>query len=797
MRQNFIFTLARTSRVRRAPTKCELLGVLLLLLVSDVAPSPSLAQEFVPLRIEDVLSVHEFAQLSSAEFSYDGKWLVYGDHDNHKNETSSPNKFEKSEVPEIAMGTDIVIVDTATGLTRNLTGGKGANWGATWSPRSLDLAFLSDRELSGTAKLWIWHGGSGTLEPLSNVATRGSEICWSPDATKILVKGFPISLPRTGEESVKPSADRTQSSSDSTLGSTVALYYSTPSSEATGSNKQSDPWSLEGFRSDLLVVDTQSGSTQRLATDERISKFSFSPDGLFAAFTTALRFEKPASQQLLWNLSVVSIGSGKTTVAASGIRLGFNGASYSWSPDSSRLAFQEGGPLASGDAYTVDLRTGILKNVTKFGRTLPWGSAASPLWDNSGQFIYLVHDDAIWRASINAGGASRVATIPEHRITEIAASTPDRLWSSDGGKTTVVLTYDDHGKQSGLYRLNLADGRIEGVLERGQFYLSTILERHLFPSENNRMLAFFSQDSQHDVDLWITDAQLDHARRLTHLNAQFDRYQLGGARLVDYRSLDGELLHGALLLPSDYQKGKQYPLIVWVYGGSHGSEYLNRFGLGFGGAANLQILATRGYAILFPDAPQHLGTPMLDLAKTVLPAVNTVIDMGIADADRVGVLGHSNGGYSVLSLIVQTKRFRAAVMEDGTGDLISAYGQMGKDGSAFLSSVTEEGQGLMGGTPWQYRDRYIENSPLFFLDRVETPLLIVHGGEDKTVAPFLGDEIFVGLRRLGKEAEYARYDGEGHSPVVWSHANQVDFCNRLISWFDRHLKTPLDKSGGF
>jgi dipeptidyl aminopeptidase/acylaminoacyl peptidase len=90
------------------------------------------------------------------------------------------------------------------------------------------------------------------------------------------------------------------------------------------------------------------------------------------------------------------------------------------------------------------------------------------------------------------------------------------------------------------------------------------------------------------------------------------------------------------------------------------------------------------------------------------------------------------------------------------------------------------------GTPWESRSRYIENSPVFYLDRVETPLLIVHGSLDDAVAPFLAEEVFVGLRRLGKEVVYARYEGEGHS--IESYANQVDYVNRMIAWFDRHLK---------
>jgi dipeptidyl aminopeptidase/acylaminoacyl peptidase len=249
-------------------------------------------------------------------------------------------------------------------------------------------------------------------------------------------------------------------------------------------------------------------------------------------------------------------------------------------------------------------------------------------------------------------------------------------------------------------------------------------------------------------------------------------------------------------LPSDYQPGKRYPMIVWVYGGLPLSTNLNRFGLAYLSPFNMQLFATRGYAVLLPDAPQHLGTPMLDLAKAVLPGINKAIDLGIADPNRVGVMGHSYGGYSTLSLIVQTARFKAAIAIDGWGDLWSAYGEMGKDGTAYATGMEEssDGLGLMGGTPWQVRTRYIENSPVFYFDRVETPLLVVHGTEDTALDPFLGDEVFVALRRLGKKVEYAKYAGEGHDPSEWNRANQVDLSNRMIEWFDGYLKGKPDAS---
>jgi len=175
---------------------------------------------------------------------------------------------------------------------------------------------------------------------------------------------------------------------------------------------------------------------------------------------------------------------------------------------------------------------------------------------------------------------------------------------------------------------------------------------------------------------------------------------------------------------------------------------------------------------------------MADIANSVLPGINKLIALGIADPDRLGVMGHSYGGYGVLSLLVQTRRFKAAVAKaPGSIDRIFQYGNMSRDGSSIYVLINEA---QMGGTPWERRDRYIENSPFFYLDRVQTPLLIIQGTNDPATPDRESDELFVALRRLGKEVEYAKYEGEGH--VLGRYADEVDYLNRMILWFDKYLK---------
>jgi dipeptidyl aminopeptidase/acylaminoacyl peptidase len=171
-----------------------------------------------------------------------------------------------------------------------------------------------------------------------------------------------------------------------------------------------------------------------------------------------------------------------------------------------------------------------------------------------------------------------------------------------------------------------------------------------------------------------------------------------------------------------------------------------------------------------------------------MPGVDKAIALGIADPERLGITGHSYGGYSTLSMIVQTTRFKAAVASAGPGNLVSLYGTLRDDGSSGMIGWSETGQGRMGGTPWEQRERYLANSPVLYLDRVQTPLLIVQGGLDQAVPAAQADEIFVGLRRLGKPVAYARYEGEEHWQGTWGRANVVDYWTRVLGWFDRYVK---------
>ena len=174
--------------------------------------------------------------------------------------------------------------------------------------------------------------------------------------------------------------------------------------------------------------------------------------------------------------------------------------------------------------------------------------------------------------------------------------------------------------------------------------------------------------------------------------------------------------------------------------------------------------------------PMETNAPVQELTEMVLSGMDTLVEMGIADLDRLGIMGHSQGGYCVNVLITQTPRFAAAVSSAPMANLISFYGHLTAEGDSQWIHWVEKGPGKIGGSLWEFRDRYIENSPIFFLDKVETPLLLVVGALDGVPALPQAGEIFSGLRRLGKKAVLARYEGEGHSQVTtWRYPNVVDY----------------------
>ena len=223
------------------------------------------------------------------------------------------------------------------------------------------------------------------------------------------------------------------------------------------------------------------------------------------------------------------------------------------------------------------------------------------------------------------------------------------------------------------------------------------------------------------------------------MNPWIAKKALPASELVSYRDADGKVLYGVLRYPIGYEKGRRYPTVFELYE--------TFFDNGFNGRAAL--LAGQGYAVFHPSVNLVVGRPGESWAKGVTAAANKLIDMGIADPDRLGVHGTSYGGYATVLLLTETDRFKAAVNVSGKVDMISFYTDSERLG-VRNTHAPEKSQDRIGGTLWEYPERYIEHSAIFRLDRVKTPLLTISGDQDPNVPANQSRELYYALRRLGQ-----------------------------------------------
>ena len=740
-----------------------------------------------PLSVEEVLHAPTLAPYSPPAFSPDKRLLAYVVTDNsRRREAVDDKELLRAGVAWYGVASDIWVSDLETGQRRNVTGGVGNSWAPSWSPDGRGLAFLSDRSGGpriGPARLWIWDRATGKLRQIGAADVREgfAGIGWAGDERSVLVSLFPEDLGREGY-AARIEGKGTAGASNS--GVTAKVFEFDPSTpEAVPSTDQIN---LDLWRRDLGLIDADTGKVRRLAKGSRIGHYAVSADHRRVAYTLLTRSEKPGTGQYLYDLVVQDLSGGEPRVVASNLRLTLLANSFSWAPAGDRIAWRTGGPSAEDEVHVVSAAGGPSRRIVQNPRTEKLAFEVDPpTWDESGQNVFFIREGVLWRAPADGSGAAAFATSKAHEL-EIIAPRQQRLFSPVRGRFALVMSSNPSTKRVGFARIDLQSGAVSPIFEEDKRYGGYGTEPTI--SSDGASVAYVAEDAVHPPDLFLRSGDFARARKVSEVAPSLANRSFGRAEVIEWRSIDGEIQRGALVYPSGYKAGKRYPLIVKVYGGSSISNDLNRFGYASAAIENLQLFATRGYALLLADSKLNVGSPMVDLMKSVMPGINKAVESGVADPARIGITGHSYGGYSTLSLIVQSRRFRAAVMRAGMGDLIGAYGQLAPDGTNYGLEWSESGQGRMGGSPWEFRERYLENSPIFYLNRVETPLLIIHGDKDDAVPAFLADEVFTGLRRLGKPVSYVRYEGEGHWEGTWSYANQLDVLNRVLAWFDRHLK---------
>jgi dipeptidyl aminopeptidase/acylaminoacyl peptidase len=741
-----------------------------------------------PLAIDDLLRAPVLASYSPAALSPDNRLLAYGAVDSSRvHRAEDPHEVIASGVAWYAIGTDIWIADLTTGAQRSITSANGNHWNMSWSPDGALLAFMADRSDGpqlGPARLWLWEAHGGELRQVSDADVREgfTPMEWT-DERSVLVSLFPEELGREGYVNrISPKSPAT-SAVIAKGGPQVFEYDPSRTETAPVANQISTDLWLR----DLAVIDVRTGAARRVTRNQRIGHYFLAPDRQRIVYSVLQAEAKAGSGQYLFDVVVHELASGKARVLATAVPLALLGIPFAWSPSSDKVTWRTGGPAVPDEIYVCSARGGASRSVarnpppTDLSSTIEAGPA---LWGRDSRHVYFIRDNTLWRAASDGSGAVEFSKSADHKLF-LVAPRQQRLFTPDRLDEAVLMTMSNRTKQYGFASVNLKTGALSLLFEETKRYGGYGAEPTL--SKDGARIAYVAEGPVDPANFYLLDRSRK-PRRVSDVAPGLSQRALGKSEVLEWRSLDGELQRGALIYPGDYEPGKSYPLIVKVYGGSPISDHLNLFGYASAPVENLHLYTTRGYALLLADSSLNVGTPMVDLMKSVMPGIDRAIATGVADPQRIGVTGHSYGGYSTLALIVQSPRFKAAVMRAGMGDLIAGYGQLAHDGTNYGLAWAESGQGRMGGSPWEYRERYLENSPVFYLDRVRTPLLIIHGDQDDAVPSYLADQIFTGLRRLGKTVTYARYPGEGHWEGGWSYADRADALRRQIAWFDRHLK---------
>lgn len=347
------------------------------------------------------------------------------------------------------------------------------------------------------------------------------------------------------------------------------------------------------------------------------------------------------------------------------------------------------------------------------------------------------------------------------------------------GNKLLLSSYNELNKNSGYYSLDLKTGSLTRLFDEKKKF-SFIAKA----KQDDKIL--YSRESYSEFpDLWFTSDNFKSSKKNTNLGIQTDQFAWGSTELIEWLSDDGIKLQGALIKPGNYQKGKKYPVLIYYY--ELFSQRLHEFpDMVVNHRPNFAFYASNDYVIFLPDVRFQIGRPGLSALKCIMPGVQKIIDMGIANPKAIALHGHSWSGYQTAYVITQTNFFKCAIAGAPVSNMTSAYSGIRWGTGMARQFQYEKAQSRIGGSLWENLLEYIENSPVFYADKINTPLLIMHGDEDDAVPWYQSIELYLALRRFNKDAIFLQYKGEPHHPKMY--ANKLDYAMKMKEYLDYHLK---------
>jgi dipeptidyl aminopeptidase/acylaminoacyl peptidase len=493
---------------------------------------------------------------------------------------------------------------------------------------------------------------------------------------------------------------------------------------------------------------------------------------------------------------LVDMASGEQTLILEGYRraggtangwIGISGSPMSQSPEGRFLAWFQGDHW-----HLLEVETGTTRVLTG-GLDVPFfdpdhdtpnprGGFGIAGWVEGDRAVLIYDKYDVWQFSTR-GGAPVNLTRGEGRgrglILRVLNLDPERVHFRDGEGITLA-SFHERDKSYGFFRTTVTRGGLDPVLREAKRF------RVLAKADDADRILFTREDYHEFPDLWVADLDFGNRRKVTDVNPGLtERFAWGTSELVEWLSTDGVPHQGVVIKPGNYEAGKRYPVLTYFY--EFMSHRLHEFNQPVvNHRPSFPIYASDGYIVFLPDVRFEVGRPGQSSVKAVVPGVKKLVDMGLADPQALGLHGHSWSGYTTAYIVTQSNLFAAAVAGAPVSNMTSAYGGIRWGTGLGRLFQYEMGQSRLRGSLFEARADYVENSPLFYADRVETPLVLMHGDEDEAVPWYQSIELYLALRRAGKDAVFLQYRGEPHHPRKY--ANKLDYSIKMKEFFDHYLK---------
>ena len=714
---------------------------------TGVANPPNL-QRLVDRFVLDAVTV------TAGDLSSDGRWLAATTQSTRGRIGIDNTRFQDPTYVAPALA-EVWVVNTVDGTRRAVFPGKRQVKSFKWSPDASQLALLvvDDRGDRGGYGPVLFDRASGAVRevplPAGKEVADNAEFEWSRDGAELFF-------------AVRAAAWRTdvRSRFDAETGAKSVVVH--------GSNEPFLAWDdlrrTEAIRS-IVAYQVKTRQIVEVVPERRISNYRLLEDS--SAFTYAEDVTKKTDYDTIFGvdnqIQIVPAHGGvvRTMVDTAA------GVTPQWSRDGRTLAYAK-----EGKVFTVSVSGGEPRLLVDSAKDAKFSVVrVSP----HGERLIASDKQGLWLVDSSSGAKELFVPMPEEDKEAPRYQVID--WSPDGNR--IYLSYGSRQAwERGFSRYDVASKTTTSLIRDAKIYSNARLSR------DGSTLVFNASEGNRPADLFAADVDFSSVRRLSTANPDIAAAGIASTELVSYLDVDGKKLYGVLYYPVNYQRGTRYPTVFEVY-----EDF---FDDRFNGTIN--VLTHNGYAVMQPSVNLEIGHPGESWMKGVTAAANKLIDMGIADKDRLGVSGTSYGGYATALLITKTDRFKAAIDISGKVDMISFYTDSPRLG-VRNTHAPEKSQDRIGGTLWQQPMKYIEHSAIFSVDRIKTPLLLMHGEQDHNVPYRQSMEMYYAMRRLGKEVKWVTYTHGGHGMSLWSVDDVYDYHRQIVNWWDEHLKSNPNKSG--